>query len=491
MVPLFSNFPPPSKTNMKTTPIIGLEVHVELKTKSKMFCGCSADHFHVEPNTHTCPVCLGLPGALPVPNKTACEWCLKLGLALGCAVNEESFFERKNYFYPDLSKGYQITQLQKPFTINGRIEIDGHEIRINRAHMEEDTGKSVHLNGETLLDFNRSGVPLVEIVSEPDIQSAEEAKKYLNKLQQIIRYIGVSDADIEKGSMRCEPTVNVKIETDSGETVYTPLAEIKNVASLTGVMNAINFEIKRQIDEYQSNGITKNSTNKTTRGWDADKNQTFLQREKEGSADYRYFPEPDIPPITFTKDQIEEIRKTLPELPEVKIAKYKSLNLSDYDANLLAEDSVFSIAFDKALDTSTDPDYAKFVANLLNGAIRTNLNETTTEINLEKISPKHFQDIFSKRSELSSTAIKQLVLESYNSGTDPLKFAADNNLFQVSDTGALEEFAKEVIAANAKAVEDYRKNPLAIGFLVGQLMKVSRGSANPQTGKEILEKLLK
>ena len=475
---------------MLTTPIIGLEVHVELKTNSKMFCGCDANHFHVEANTHTCPVCLGLPGALPVPNKKACEWCIKLGLALGCTINEETFFERKNYFYPDLAKSYQITQLQKPFAINGHLNIDGHDIRINRAHMEEDTGKSVHIDGSTLLDFNRSGVPLVEIVSEPDIESAEEAKKYLNKLQQIIRYLGISDADIEKGSMRCEPTVNVKIEDESG-TYYTPLAEIKNVASLTGVMNAINYEIKRQIDQYQSDGVVKNSSNKTTRGWDADKNQTFLQREKEGSADYRYFPEPDIPPITFSKEQIEEIKKTLPELPEQKIIKYKALNLSDYDANLLAQDSVFSSAFEKALNSSTDPEFAKFIANLLNGAIRTSLNENNTEINLGKIKPQHFKDIFSKRSEFSSTAIRQLILESYNSGTNPLVFAKDNNLFQLSDTDALEAFAKEVIEGNPKAVEDYRKNPLAIGFLVGQLMKVSKGSANPQTGKEILEKLLK
>jgi aspartyl-tRNA(Asn)/glutamyl-tRNA(Gln) amidotransferase subunit B len=478
---------------MKTTPIIGLEVHVELKTKSKMFCGCSAEHFHVEANTHTCPVCLGLPGALPIPNKTACEWCIKLGLALGCSVNEESFFERKNYFYPDLAKGYQITQLQKPFTINGKLDIDGHEIRINRAHMEEDTGKSVHVNGDTLLDFNRSGVPLVEIVSEPDIQSAEEAKKYLNKLQQIIRYIGVSDADIEKGSMRCEPTVNVKIETDSGEVVYTPLAEIKNVASLTGVMNAINFEIKRQIDAYQSDNITKNSTNKTTRGWDADKNQTFLQREKEGSADYRYFPEPDIPPISFTKEQIEAIRATLPELPEAKIAKYKSLGLSDYDANLLAADSVFTSAFEKALDNSTNPEFAKFIANLLNGPIRTNLNETQTEINLDKINPDFYKSLFDSvgKSELSASVAKQVIVTSYETGKNPVNIAKESGLIQVSDTGALETFAKEVIESNPKAVEDYRKNPLAIGFLVGQLMKVSRGSANPQTGKEIIEKLLK
>ncbi|NCU33526.1 MAG: Asp-tRNA(Asn)/Glu-tRNA(Gln) amidotransferase GatCAB subunit B, partial [Candidatus Moranbacteria bacterium] len=227
---------------MKITPIIGLEVHVELKTKSKMFCGCSAEHFHVNPNTHTCPTCLGLPGALPIPNKTACEWCIKLGLALGCTPNESSFFERKNYFYPDLAKGYQLTQYEKSFVINGKIKIGDQEVRINRAHMEEDTGKSVHIkdNGQelTLIDYNRCGVPLVEIVSEPDITSAQMAKDYLLKMQQIIRYLGISDADIEKGSMRCEPTVNLKIE-DNDQVFYTPLVEIKNVASLTGVQTAI------------------------------------------------------------------------------------------------------------------------------------------------------------------------------------------------------------------------------------------------------------
>jgi len=486
---------------MKSTPIIGLEVHVELKTQSKMFCGCSVDHFHVEANTHTCPVCLGLPGALPIPNKIACEWCIKLGLALGCSINEETFFERKNYFYPDLPKGYQITQLQKPFAINGHLKIDGHDIRINRAHMEEDTGKSIHVDGSTLLDFNRSGVPLVEIVSEPDLTSAEEAKKYLNKLQQIIRYIGISDADIEKGSMRCEPTVNVKIETESGEFVYTPLVEIKNVASLTGVMNAINYEIKRQTEQFKIDHIEKADANsakggsafggKTTRGWDAERNETFLQREKEGSADYRYFPEPDIPPIFFSKEKIEEIRQSLPELPDQKITKYKALSLSDYDANLLAEDSVFSSAFEKALNNSPNPEYAKFVANLLNGAIRSYLNETQNEINPDKINPTYFQELFSQKSALSSSAIKQIITESYQNGHDPLEIAKEKNLFQLSDTGTLEKFAHEVIDANPKAVEDYHKNPASIGFLIGQLMKISHGSANPQLAKEILERLLK
>jgi len=464
---------------MTINPIIGLEVHIELKTKSKMFCGCDANHFHAEPNTHTCPVCLGLPGALPVPNFVACQWCLKLGLALNCSINKHSFFERKNYFYPDLSKGYQISQLQKPFCINGQLTIDSHAIRINRVHLEEDTGKSVHVGDETLLDFNRSGVPLVEIVSEPDISSPQEAKKFLQKIQQIVRYLGISDADIEKGSMRCEPTVNLNIDHH-----FTPLVEIKNVASLTGVSNAIQYEIDRQLKQFEIDQIEKSSTNKTTRGWDADKNQTFLQREKEGSADYRYFPEPDIPPIEFSDADINAIKSTLPELPDQKITRYKSFDLSDYDSDLLANDQAFATIFDKVIGSSPTPEFAKFVANLFLGPLK------TIEIEIEKINPQFFQTLFDKKSELSSTAIKQLVIDSYQSNQDPLILASQQNLFQVSDTSALEEFAKQVIADNPKAVEDYQKNPLAIGFLVGQLMKLSKGSANPQLAKEVLEKLM-
>ena len=465
---------------MTITPIIGLEAHVELKTKSKMFCGCSADHFHVDPNTHTCPVCLGLPGALPVPNKIAIEWCLKLGLALGCTVNKNSFFERKNYFYPDLAKGYQISQYQQPFTVKGILNLDGHEIKINRAHLEEDTGKSVHVNGVTLLDFNRSGVPLVEVVSEPDISSPEEAKKYLVKLQQIIRYLGISDADIEKGSMRCEPTVNLDIDGQR-----TSLVEIKNIASLTGVLNAINYEINRQSQNPEFNGA------KTTRGWDADKNQTFLQREKEGSSDYRYFPEPDIPPFEFTDSQIEEIKASIPELPDQKVVKYKSYGLSGYDANLIAQDSSFAMAYEKAVGQNPLPEFAKLVANIFSGSIKTLLNETQTEIDIKKINPDHFQKLFDKKSELSSNSIKQLIIDSYQTGQDPLVTAQTQNLFQVSDTGKIEELAKKVLADNPKAVDDYKKNPNSIGFLIGQLMKLSAGSANPQLAKEILEKLLK
>jgi aspartyl-tRNA(Asn)/glutamyl-tRNA(Gln) amidotransferase subunit B len=256
-------------------------------------------------------------------------------------------------------------------------------------------------------------------------------------------------------------------------------------------MNAINYEVDRQTKQFEVDRIEKNSTNKTTRGWDADHSRTFLQREKEGSADYRYFPEPDIPPIIFSQDQIEAIRATLPELPDAKIAKYKSYQLSEYDANLLAEDVVFSTVFEKAVGNDPSPEYAKFVANQLNGTIRTYLNESQTVVDLSKVNPSHFKDLFDHKSELSSTSINQLVLGSYQNGSDPLTTAKSNNLFQVSDIGKIEELAKQVIEANPKAVADYQKNPLSIGFLVGQLMRLSQGSANPQLSKEILEKLLK
>lgn len=478
---------------MKIIPIIGLEVHLELKTKSKMFCGCSNEHFHVDPNTHTCPVCLGLPGALPVPNQSAIDYCLKIGLALGCTVNPHSFFERKNYFYPDLPKGYQISQYQQPFCVQGQINLNGHTIRINRVHLEEDAAKSVHLNfhGEdlTLIDYNRSGVPLVEIVSEPDLQSGEEAKDYLNLIQQTIRYLGVSDADIEKGSMRCEPTINLDIDGQR-----TSLVEIKNVASLTGVLNAINYEINRQSQNPEFGGV------KTTRGWDADKNQTFIQREKEGSADYRYFPEPDIPPFEFSSEYIESIRASLPELPAQKINRYQhQYGLSLYDSQLIASDTDFALDFDAIVDfvkTKKSPDtakFAKFTANLFNGPIKTYLNQSQNNISQLKLGPKYFWELFEavEQSQISLSVARQIIVESYLTSKSPLDLAKEKNLLQVSDTGKLEELAKKVLAANPKAVADYQKNPSSIGFFIGQLMKLSGGSANPQLAKEILEKLLK
>jgi len=457
-------------------PIIGLEVHLELKTKSKMFCACSASHFHVPPNTHTCPVCLGLPGALPVPNQKALNYCVKIGLALGCTVQKNSFFERKNYFYPDLPKGYQISQYQRPLTIKGKF----NSVRINRVHMEEDTAKSIHQDNVTLIDFNRSGVPLVEIVSEPDITSASQAKQYLLDLQQLIRYLGVSDADIEKGSMRCEPTVNLKIDGRP-----TALVEIKNIASLSAVESAINYEITRQTQNPDF------SKNKTTRGWDADKQATFLQRDKEGSSDYRYFPEPDIPPLEFTDQQIKAIASTIPELPAQKIKRYQSYQLSDDDASLLAQDKNLADLFDATIERQNSPDFIKGTANLINGSVRNYLNDFPTKP--LKTTPQNLTLAVnaSLSGQISWTTAKENIYQSAKTGEDVMTLIKKKGQFQNSDQAELETIAKKVIADNPKAVGDYQKNPNSIGFLVGQVMIATKGSANPPLVQKILKQFLK
>jgi aspartyl-tRNA(Asn)/glutamyl-tRNA(Gln) amidotransferase subunit B len=452
---------------------------LKIKSENKLFCQCKNEQNFdtLLPNTNICPVCLALPGALPVPNKTAIDYCIKLGLALNCQINKVSFFERKHYFYPDLPKGYQITQALKPFCINGYLEIDNQKIRINRAHMEEDAGKNIHENGQTKIDFNRAGVPLVEIVSEPDINSAQIAKKYLIRIQQTVRYLGISDADIDKGSMRCEPTINLKIEED-GKTFYTPLAEVKNIAGLSGALDAINYELKRQKQEFIENREEKNDTNKTTRGWNAEKKQTFVQRQKEGSADYRYFPEPDIPPFENL-----EYDKNLPELPGEKIKKYLSWNISPVDSETIVNDQNFAQCFEKAIGDNID--IAKQIANLFLGPLKIKLD-------INKINPIYFKKVVDSliKNEISSTVAKQIILESYQTSQDPLTIAKNKNLLQNSDTSEIEKIAQKIIADNPKAVCDYKKNPNSIGFLLGQVMKASSGSANPQLAKEILGKIL-
>ena len=325
--------------------IIGLEVHVELKTNSKMFCSCSADHFDKESNTQTCPTCLGLPGALPVPNKKAIDWTILLGLALEGEIQKNARFDRKNYFYPDLPKGFQISQYDKPFILGGNLKlVSGKNIRIRRVHLEEDTGKLLHetIDGErvTLIDFNRSGVPLVEIVSEPDMNSSDEAKEYLETLQKIVQSLGISSADMEKGMMRCEPTVNLEV-SDGKSKFYTPLVEIKNINSFRFVKKAIDFEVDRQFKEFLEIKIEKQKGNKTTRGWDEKKGITFLQRAKEEANDYRYFPEPDIPLIGWSDRDIRnwklEIGKY--ELPWDKKKRFISqYGLSEYQARILTQD---------------------------------------------------------------------------------------------------------------------------------------------------------
>ncbi len=387
---------------MKYQPIIGLEVHVELATKSKMFCGCPADHFGVEPNTHTCPVCLGLPGALPVPNKKAIEWTIKLAMALECKINLESHFDRKNYFYPDLPKGYQITQYEMPFGEWGKLG----NIRIRRVHLEEDTGKLQHTQGVTLVDFNRSGVPLVEIVTEPDFRSLEEVDIYLKKLQRIIRYLEISNADMEKGSMRLEPSIS--LTTDGSIPNYR--VELKNINSFRFVKKALEYEIERQKTEPHV---------MQTRGWSEEKNATVPQREKEEAHDYRYFPEPDIPPIRVTSDQLLVIRKEIPELPDAKSDRFeKKYELTFYQANILTEDMKAADAFEDKVKKTKD--------------------FTPLEI---------ANSIINKRPLVAKSSVKV-------------------------DEKELEKIIQKVLSENQKAVLDYKNGKTQIlGFLLGQIFK--------------------
>lgn len=434
---------------MKITPLIGLEVHVELETKSKMFCGCPADHFGKAPNTQTCPVCLGLPGALPVPNKKAIESCIKIGLAINCSINRLSKFDRKQYFYPDLAKGYQISQYDEPFCSEGYINLDsGKRIGIERVHQEEDTGKLQHtiVNGEkvTLVDFNRSGVPLVEIVSKPDLSSSAEAKEYLKKIHEIIRAIGVSSADMDKGQMRLEPTVNVCIEDESG-THYTPLAEIKNINSFNFVAQAIEFEVARQVEEYKNTGIEKSATNKTTRGYDAVKKVTFLQRAKEEANDYRYFPEPDIPPFVIDEKYVADLKNSLPNLPDQTISELVLLGIEEKYAKIL----------------SSQPENLKVIYQLKDSL---DINKLSSLIVNGKIN------------------IQVDIKSQYNSLTKE----GNTNIDELTT------IVKQIINANPGPVAEYKKGKTnVLGFFVGQAMKATKGSADAKTLSKITEDLLR
>ena len=435
------------------TPVIGLEVHVELNTNSKMFCGCDNKWFGQKPNTHTCPVCLGLPGALPVPNKKAIEGCIKIGLALNCSIPLLSKFDRKNYFYPDLAKGYQISQYDQPFAENGHMMLStGKKVGIRRAHMEEDTGKLMHetVNGEhvSLIDFNRSGSPLVEIVTEPDFTSAAEVKEYLQRLQQIVRYLGVADGDMEKGGMRLEPNISLRKNGEIDLPSYK--IEVKNINSFSFVEKAIEYEIKRQA-ELLDKGETPAQE---TRGWDEDKKMTISQRSKEDAADYRYFPEPDIPPFVFTQDYIERLKKELPELPDGKAKRFvKSYDLPVATADILTRSKQVADYFEEAVQVGKEHRIdAKIIANhIINKKIDTN------EV-------------------LPAQLIAFIVAASHVSGISGEE---------------LKEILQSVIEQNEKVAADYKMGKTnAIMFLVGQAMKELKGRAKADTVKQELEKLL-
>lgn len=440
--------------------VIGIEVHVELNTKTKMFCRCSADYFGKKPNTSTCPVCLGLPGATPFINEEVIKKCIQIGLALNCSINEESYFERKNYFYPDLAKGYQISQLVKPLCVNGWLMVtgdDGKEIkvRINRAHQEEDTGKLTHVGAETLIDYNRSSVPLTEIVTEPDFTHSSQVKDYAKKLQQIFRYLGVSNADMERGDMRLEANVSVR---PVGQKELPPYrVELKNINSFRFMQAAIEFEVKRQIAALDKG----EKLTQETRGWNEDKKETFLQRSKEEAHDYRYFPEPDLPEMKTSdlRESVEEIRKQLPELPAEKTKRFeKEFGLNKKQAEYLVESAERAEFVEKAFKEGKAKGIAyKDMANqIINRPPDLNVN-VSDDIRVNEL----VSDIQAK-----SVGI-------------------------ISDEDELEKICKEVIKENEKSVTDYQSGKLtAIQALIGGVMRKTQGKAEAGKVKEILEKLL-
>lgn len=439
---------------MNYKPVIGLEVHVELNTKSKMFCSCSADYFGKAPNTHTCPVCLGLPGALPFANEEAIKKCIQIGLALNCSISEDSLFERKNYFYPDLAKGYQISQLRWPLCVGGWIDVKSDngevsKIRINRVHQEEDTGKLLHLRGVTNIDFNRCGVPLVEIVTEPDFTDSSQIRDYAKKLQQIFRYLGVSNADMEKGDMRLEANISVRPE---GQTELPPYrVELKNINSFRFMVAAVEYEIKRQIKALESG----EKLTQETRGWDEAKKQTFLQRSKEEANDYRYFPEPDLPKLKTLSDVVEKIKSELPELPWELEKSLIQLDLPEQIAKVVSQDKEYGYSIKKALIKGKEEGIeAMKIARYYSNVLKKEIKEGTY---LEAIA-----------------------------------FAKETSQGRIEDEGELTKIAEEVIKENEQSVNAYKAGKeTAIQALIGGVMRKTKGKADANKAKEVLEKLLK
>lgn len=438
---------------MKFQPVIGLETHVELKTQSKMFCQCSADYFGKKPNTHTCPVCLGLPGALPVPNKTAIEWCQKIGAALNCTLTTVSKFDRKNYFYPDLPKGYQISQYDEPFCVDGKIDLsNGKTIRIKRVHMEEDTGKLIHAEKSSLIDFNRSGVPLVEIVTEPDFDNAIDVKEYLQKLQQIVRYLEVSDADMEKGGMRLEPNISLNNEEGiKNNELPKYKVEVKNINSFGFVEKAINYEIERQ-EELLERGETPIQE---TRGWNERGGKTVPQRTKEEAHDYRYFPEPDIPPFRFNQDQIRQLADQIPELPDEKKKRFeKEYGISNYDSEILTREKETADYFEEAAKVGKDHNaQPKQIANYI-------INK---KLNIKETVPSELVELILATTQ--ETAV----------GSEELQKAIE-----------------QVLSENPKAAEDYKSGKVqVIGFLIGKAKALLPPNSSTAKIKEKIEEILK
>jgi aspartyl-tRNA(Asn)/glutamyl-tRNA(Gln) amidotransferase subunit B len=483
----------PPEVLAKYEPVIGLEVHVQLLTATKAFCGC-ANRFGNPPNTNVCPVCLGLPGALPVLNAKAVEFATMASLALNCQVRERSIFARKNYFYPDLPKGYQISQFDKPIAEHGWIEVpavggSNRRIGITRLHMEEDAGKSLH-DGftdsatRTYLDLNRCGTPLAEIVSEPDIRTPDEAFEYLTRMKEILLYSEVSDCNMEEGSLRCDANVSVRLK---GAPKFGTKVEVKNVNSFKFVRAALEYEIERQIELIESGGTVKQET----RLWDANEGRTYTMRSKEQAHDYRYFPEPDLPPLIVSADFQEEMRKKLPELPEARrarmIAEYE---LSAKDAHTLTASREFADRFEEAAKKAKNP---RRVANLLLSEVTGRLNTLGLELDKSPVTMTGIVQAADLLDEgkISSKQLKQLFDVAFEKGEDFGVIYEREKPQQITDASAIETLIDEVIAANPKQVEQYRAGKMSIaGFFVGQVMRMSKGQANPALLNELVTKKL-
>ena len=469
--------------------VIGLEVHVELKTDSKIFSPSPA-HFGAEPNTNTNVIDLGYPGVLPVVNKRAVEWGMKAAMALNMTVARESKFDRKNYFYPDNPKAYQISQFDQPIGDNGWIDIEVNgetkRIGITRAHLEEDAGKLTHKNGYSLVDLNRQGTPLIEIVSEPDIRTPEEAYAYLEKLRSIIQYIEVSDVKMEEGSMRCDANISIR---PYGQDEFGTKTELKNLNSFTFVKKGLEYEEKRQEQVILSGGIIEQET----RRFDETTGATKLMRVKEGSDDYRYFPEPDIVPMIISDEWMEEVRKTIPELPDARQKRYQEeLGLPAYDAHVLTLTKEMSDMFEKTVSLGADP---KLASNYLMVDVNAYLNKVQKELSETKLTAEGLAGMIKLITDgtISSKIAKKVFAELIEHGGDAEKIVKEKGLVQVSDSGQLLAWVNEALDNNPKSIEDYKNGrDRAIGFLVGQIMKASKGQANPQMiNKMLLEEITK
>jgi len=495
--------------------IIGLEIHAELKTKSKMFCACNNDANHKEPNTTVCPICLGHPGTLPVPNREAINWTILTGLALHCKINRLSKFDRKNYFYPDLPKGYQISQFDLPLCYDGYLEIEDNKILITRIHLEEDTGKSTHFknNDYTLLDFNRAGTPLMELVTEPVIKNAHEAKKFCVAYQQILRYLNISNADMEKGEMRCEANISLqekgKWEYKEGQIkpkkgyILNNKVEVKNINSFKAVEKAINFEIERQ-----STALDKHEKIiAETRGWDENKAITVSQRIKETSADYRYFPEPDIPPLKIDDDWLAKLEAELPEMPATKKDRFRrEYNFTSEITDILIADKALAdwtenviSELDAWIEANGDEEerqekrLAKIAGNWITSELIKHLNIDNKRIIDLKITAENFAELICLiyQDKINSSAGQRILEEMYSNGGDPTDIMKLMGLEQMDNTTEIEAVVKKIIHNNPRQAQEYRAGKTAVSqFFVGQIMAETRGKANPKIVQELLKKLL-